>query len=138
MLPPLLPPYRGRLTPPPGGAGVKLARGAAWNKVGLTSNMDVKLMTTLLHYLKRCSRPSASRALPQQGSKSACEFAKNVGNVYVFAIWGGSENDTNAHVLTQHELKLQCKFVEKRCKINVFGSQRGLSHGHKCTRADST
>jgi len=29
---------------------------------------------------------------------------------------GGHENDTNAHVLTQHELKLQCKFVQKRWK----------------------
>ena len=26
----------------------------------------------------------------------------------------------------------------KTLEMNVFGSQRGLSHGHKCTRADST
>ena len=33
---------------------------------------------------------------------------------------GDFENDTNAHVLTKHELKLQCKFVQKRLIINVF------------------
>ena len=110
--------------PPPiqGSGGVILLVAAARSKVGLTSNMDVTLMTMLLHDLKRCSWPPRG---------SCCLWLQPEAKI--------DQIDLRPQERFLNKAQNQLVHLQKAleiCMILQFGG--GLWKRHKCTRAHST